>query len=93
MPNQRRKASERPAAKPTPILKRASTSNPNFIPMKDITRIDIEVKNQRTNLATRCRSSLLMCFDLVKLVKKKMPEFLMTSKDSGYWPNEGKQDL
>ena len=40
-------ASVRPAAKAKPILKPASTSNPNFIPMKDRRWIEIELaKNQ-----------------------------------------------
>ena len=62
----------------------------------------LKYKNQRTNLVTRCRSSLLIYFDIEKLVEKKMLELLIRiiekckeklSKDSRYWPNEAKQDL
>ena len=40
-------ASVRPAAKAKPILKPSSTSNPNFIPMKDRRWIDIEVQKSK----------------------------------------------
>ena len=48
-------ASGRPVAKAKPILESAPTSNPNFIPIED--GLILKCKNQRTNLATRCRSS------------------------------------
>ena len=63
----------------------------------------LKCQNQRSNRATRCRSSLLISFDIEKLVGKKRAggpydriiekckEKL--SKDSRYWPNEVKQDL
>ena len=43
----------------------------------------MKCKNQRTNIASRCKSSLLICFDTEKLVEKKMPD----------WSNEVKQNL
>ena len=96
-------ASVRPAAKAKPILKPASTSNPNFIPMKDRRWIDIEVqksKNQSCHQMSKFITNLLRLIE--KLVEKKMPEFLVIellrnaikklSKDSRYWPNEVKQE-
>ena len=44
---EREEASVRPAAKAKPILKPSSTSNPNFIPMKDRKWIDIEVQKSK----------------------------------------------
>ena len=41
------RASGRPAAKAEPKLKPASTSNPNFIPMKDRRWIDIELTRSK----------------------------------------------
>ena len=70
-------ASGRPAAKTNPILKRASTSNPNSIPMKDRKWIDTEVQKSKDQSCSKCRSSLPICFDIEKLVVKKMPEFLI----------------
>ena len=65
----------RPAAKA--ILKPASTSNPNFIPMKDTRWIDIEVqKIKGPILLPDVEVSLLIWFDREKLVGKKMLMFL-----------------
>ena len=44
---EREEASERPAAKAKPTVKPASTSNPNFIPLKDRRWIDIEVQEPK----------------------------------------------
>ena len=64
------RASERPAAKAK------SRIRISFQCRKEDGSI-LKCKNQRTNLATRCQSSLLICFDTRKLVENKMPEFLM----------------
>ena len=46
-PRGRERASVKPAAKAKPLLKRASISNPKFIPMKDRKWIDNEVQKSK----------------------------------------------
>ena len=70
-------ASGKPAAKAKSILKPASTSNPNFNPMKDRRWIDIEVQKSKDQ----------SCYQMSKFItnllrhgedgREKMPEFLM----------------
>ena len=97
-------ASGRPAAKAKPILKPASTSSWNFIPIEQRKWIDIEVP----------RSKDLCCFQMSKFITKLLRHrevgweedarvpFDKTilrnakkklSKDSKNGPNEAKQDL
>ena len=96
-------ASERPAAKAKPILKLASTSNPNFIPMKDRRWIDIEVqksKDQSCFQMSKFITDLLRHgqvgreedagVPLARIIEKCKEKL---SKDSRYWPNEVKPDL
>ena len=96
-------ASVRPAAKARPILKPSSTSNPNFIPMKDRRWIEIEVQKSKdrscyqmskfiTNLLRRGdvgrEEDAGVPYDrIIEKCKEKL------SNDSRYWPNEVKQDL
>ena len=95
-------ASWRPAANAKPRLKRASTSNPNFIPMKDGRWIFIEVqksKDQFRYQMSKFISNLLRhgevgreedagvpCDRIIEKCKK------ILSKDSRHWTNEVKQD-
>ena len=63
----------------------------------------LKCKNQRTNLAARCRSSSLICFDIEKVGREEDAAVpydriiekckAKLSKDSRYWPNEVKPDL
>ena len=96
-------ASGRPAAKAKPILKPASTSNPNFIPMKDRRWIDIEVqksKDQSYYQMSKFITNLLRHREVGREEDAGVPDDRINekckekqSKDSRYWPKEVKQDL
>ena len=97
------RASVRPAAKAKPILKPASISNPNVIPMKDRRWIDIEVQKYKDHCcflmskfftqltSTQGSWSRRRCWSSICLFVETCKEKL--SKDSRYWSNEVKQHL
>ena len=94
------RASGRPAAKAKPILKPASVSNPNFIPMKDRRWIHIEVqksKDQSCNQMSKFITNLLRHKEIRReedagvpydRIVEKCKEIL--PKGSRYWSNEVK---
>ena len=90
-------AQGRPAAKAEPTLNPASTSNPNFIPMKDRRWIDIEVQKSKdqscfqkskfiTNLL-RHKEVGVPCDRIVEKCKE------ILSEGSRYWSDEVRQKL
>ena len=94
------RASVRPAAKAKQILKSSSTSNPNFIPMKERRWIDNEVQKSKDQCCfqmSKFSTHLLRHIEVGREEDAGVPYDRIVekckAKDSRYWPNEVKQDL
>ena len=69
--------SGKPAAKAKSILKPASTSNPNFIPMTDRRWFDIEVQKAKDQSCHQMSKFIANLLRHREDGREKMPEFLM----------------